>query len=396
MANEIATKATDMVRVVYGTDGMGALAKVTPSGEIVSLRKKVKLSIEDGQYYEMQVPDPTRKDEDRFAKITKNVITAKGYDYIRSLMGIHIMCPDTVIDDNGNTVGNPQLFEEGGMLKQVRVRSIACCRGPSGNWQAQDLTFVYSFAAYLADDLYAKWYGKEKWYKGRKVEDRKQAEWGKLVNTTVASPCSPDKIRVSVSNNIALECDLSHSDVFAIIREHLTRQKFAERNAHSMCARNLIRKLTGLYYADEKGMVEITVWIQKDKDHKTIRDMISRSKDGAVNIEGDVVIVERTNETVVELDEDCYEEADEGGVVDVEPVELAPTLPPPPDPSARTKIAAVNELRELLKGLDKKHNNPQMKEILKKRNMTIVDVTKDSVSLVELDAIISEVKEILK
>lgn len=408
MANEIATVKQQTARIHYGSDGGGAIVRLTKSGEIHSILKRIKLSEAEGQFYKMRVQDPESK-WSNIKYVMKNVITARGYDLIRSMMGMHITFPDVVLNEEGKEVCNPYPHQENGMVSYVKVRGIGTCRGPSGNWQAQDLTFIYNFKAYLAEDLYNKWYGSDKKKKSNndeaeEQEDYNAPDWGCLLNAEAAPPVAPDKIRFPVQANMVLECDLKSRFVHKIVKEHLAAQKFAERNAISMCVRNIVRKLTGLYFADDNGCVDVIVWVQEDKDFQTINGMISRSKEGVVTIDGDEVQVIRDREVVKEIDAEFVsdEEIQEAEVESHSvPVDMPP--PPPPGPDVEPPISkqpdpnrdrnvALADLREVISKLENKQKNPKIAKFLDKEGMkSLADIAKADVSVI--DKFISELKE---
>lgn len=360
-----------IARIVYGSDGKGAIARVNDEGVIHAISKKVHLSADEGQWYHMSVMNAATGKYEQ-----KKIITAKGYDYLRSLIGIYFTSPDTIVNSDGRVVGNPYLHESKGMLEYVKLRVIGACRGPSGNWQAQDLTFVFNFKAYLASDLFAKWHD-------RRTGATK--EWGRLVNSLAAAPCPPDKIRVPVSMGVELEVDLDNFAVMSIYREHLEKQKFAERNAYSMAARNIMRKLLGLHYVDDDNTVTITVWPQADKDIAKVGSMVERNKQGSVVIDADVVEVVRDQVEATDEDVQSVDERDDESVVEID-------VPEPIKPQ-RTKVQALAELREMINQIPENDEKPEAKKGLIKAALKLegfkapADLTKDHVTIEVIDKI---------
>jgi len=326
--------------VALGPDGGNALLRTTSEGTVVSVRKIVTLTAEDGQWYWMSVKNA---DTDKFEK--KKVITAKGYDYLRGIVGIHLMSPDTIMGRDGKLVGNPELCETDGMLDYVKVRVIGSCRGPSGNWMAQDLTFVFNFRAYLASDLYNKWHDK----KSGTVRD-----WGRLINPKASPPCDGSKLRVPVPNGIELEVDLMNPVVTGILREHLEKQKYAERQAYSMAARNIMRKLLGLYYVEENNTVTLTIWPQADKDLLKMKSMVERSQIGSVSIDDDVVEVSRDTAVATEEDLATVDESDETEDAEIEESR----------PAGRTLDQARADLREAFRQIPVNDEKPGVRNNL--------------------------------
>lgn len=374
MSNQLST-----LRYTYGSDGKGALIRVTPDGAVHSIQKKVRLTAEEGQWYFMSV-----RNADTGNYEMKKIITAKGYDYLRGIIGINFVSPDTIVSSDGREVGNPYLHEASGMLEYVKVRLIGACRGPSGNWQAQDLTFVFNFKAYLASDLFAKWHDKK---------SGGVASWGKLINTAAASPCSPSAIRVPVSMGVELEVDLGAKEVRSIFREHLEKQKFAERNAYSMAARNIMRKLLGLYYVEEDNTVTITIWPQADKDLLKLGDVVQRAKQGSASLDGDVIDVEVVETEATEEDIEAANDSD----VDVE----AEPEPAKEEPKVRDKQAALDDLRKAVEKIPEHPEKPKHREEFIRAAFklagfkTKAEVTKPDVTVEQIDKLIDHLRTTL-
>lgn len=372
MSNQLTT-----LKYSFGSDGKGALVRITPDGAVHNITKKVRLTAEQGQWYYMSVKNA---DTNRYEQ--KKIITAKGYDYLRSVIGINFVSPDTIVSSDGREVGNPYLHESQGMLEYVKVRLIGACRGPSGNWQAQDLTFVFNFKAYLASDLYVKWHDK----KSGSVQS-----WGRLVNTAAAPPCSPSCIRVPVSMGVELEVDLIAPEVMSIYREHLEKQKFAERNAYSMAARNIMRKLLGLYYVEEDDTVTVTVWPQADKDLLKLGEVVQRSKQGSANLDGDVIDVEVVSAQATEEDIAAASEGDDEVEAEDESVE-------PQEVQVRTKSHAIADLRAMINAIPENDEKPNAKKDLVRAAFRLAgfkaqsDVAKAEVTVEQIDKLIDHLR----
>lgn len=292
-----------------GTDSQGTLIRHTAKGQIHSMKQRVKLTAENGQWYTMGVKNAESGEYEN-----KKVITAKGYKTLASIIGITFVTPDTITDENGNVVGNPFIHKAGNAIDWVKVRMIGICRGPSGNMQARDLTFVYNFQAYLAASLYAKWHNK----KTNAVQP-----WGELISVNNTAPCPPNKIRVPVGSDVSLEVDLKNPNVVSIYREHLEQQKFAERNAIAMAERNIIQKMTGLHYVGEDDTVLVTIWPQGDTDLPRLGEMVQRAKTGLITVEDTPISVvkdkaEATDEDVAVTNENDETEAEDA---EIEPVQ---------------------------------------------------------------------------
>lgn len=365
---------TSLANVRYvglGPDGGNALLRTTPDGAIVSMRKIVTLTAEDGHWYWMGVKNA---DTGKWEK--KKLITAKGYDYLRGIVGIHFMSPDTITNHEGKQVGNPYLAECDGMLDYVKVRVIGSCRGPSGNWMAQDLTFVFNFRAYLASDLFGKWHDKD---------SGSVQPWGEVINPKAAPPCEATKLRVPLPQGLELEVNIMNPAVIRILREHLEKQKFAERQAYSMAARNIMRKLLGLYYVEENNTVTVTIWPQADKDLLKMKSMFEKSQSGSVSIDSDTVELER--ETAVATDEDlqAVDERDDEKIEDAEII--------PPAKTERTADQARSELREVIRAIPVNEDKPKQKDALIKAACKLVGL-KDIKDVMRADVTVETIDKL--
>lgn len=325
-----------------GTDSQGTLIRHTAKGQIHSMKQRVKLTAENGQWYTMGVKNAESGEYEN-----KKVITAKGYKTLASIIGITFVTPDTITDENGNVVGNPFIHKAGNAIDWVKVRMIGICRGPSGNMQARDLTFVYNFQAYLAASLYAKWHNK----KTNAVQP-----WGELISVNNTAPCPPNKIRVPVGSDVSLEVDLKNPNVVSIYREHLEQQKFAERNAIAMAERNIIQKMTGLHYVGEDDTVLVTIWPQGDTDLPRLGEMVQRAKTGLITVEDTPISVvkdkaEATDEDVAVTNENDETEAEDA---EIEPVQ----------PKVRDQAAALADFRAMFDSIPE---HPEKKD--QKKNL---------------------------
>lgn len=363
------TALSNVRYVALGPDGGNALLRVTPDGAIVSMRKIVTLTAEDGHWYWMSVKNA---DTGKWQK--KKLITAKGYDYLRGIVGIHFFSPDTITNHDGKQVGNPYLAESEGMLDYVKIRVVGSCRGPSGNWMAQDLTFVFNFRAYLASDLFGKWHDKD---------SGAVQEWGQVINPKAAPPCPANKLRVPLPQGLELEVDIMNSAVIRILREHLEKHKFAERQAYSMAARNIMRKLLGLYYVEENNTVTVTIWPQADKDLLNMKSMFEKSQTGTVSIDSDTIEVERDTAVATEEDLQAVDESDDDKIEDAE---IIPQAKP-----ERTVDQARAELREAVRSILANEEEPKQRDARIKAACKLVgirdlkDITRADITVEAID-----------
>lgn len=289
--------------LIQNASGSAVYKFTKKPGVIRCVERVVKLDGAKNHWYFRSAKDV---ETDRWVK--RKVITATGLDYINQFIGISFVTPDWLVSDDGKKVENPQIvYSPNGLVERIRCRTIGIGRSQSGNLTAFDLTFVYSFIAYLGSDIYAKWCST----KDNKVTTK---PWGRLVSDEGYVPDSTKK-RFAVSSGIYLECDLSAPEVVSLIPKQLEEQKFADRRALSMARRNIIKAMTGLTYANDDSTVSVTCWPDSDRDWQSILDVISNHQQGKLIIEGETVEVTKASKVA---DEDDIESSVDEEVVEID------------------------------------------------------------------------------
>ena len=316
-----------------GSDGVAALAKRTKDGDIHSLQVTVPLNIQKGHVWKMGRWDPESR-----TVVPDYAVTALGYDRLNSVAGVAILKPPTLHIDDGRIVPNPyfERVRETDEIRRVRVRMVGIGRSSVGNLVAHDVTLSYDLGNYLAQDIWSKWTGKKK--------DAPKA-WGKVYPFGRA----PDNIKqnpqflcIAIPTGVALYVDLTNKDVLSVISEHIGKQKFAERNAETICKRNVLARFFAVrrVHPADNGLFYVTfiAWPESDRDLGRIADMAAQAQEGRIEVDGEEVEVASAavvpgNDDVNaalggEVDEDQGSAAGEDDSAP-EPASVAPQVPPP-------------------------------------------------------------------
>ncbi len=254
-----------------------SLLKLTPQGLVRNWMCAVRLSEEKGEVYRMRGAP---------------IITAAGYDRCNLFAGITFVCPPVVAGEDGTDRPNPYLHRSKSTgVEWVRVRQVGVGRNPQANLVAHDLTLNYDLSMYWAQDILSKW-------SGRKSDACKS--WGTLENIKADGQYEsiyPRQKVIALPDGFALIVDLTHLDVVACVLEHINRQKFAERNAITICRRNILKRHFAAAKLDNSLTVNIVGWPQIDRDLDELREVVSKADAGKVTLGGEAVIVERNVET---------------------------------------------------------------------------------------------------
>jgi hypothetical protein len=241
------------------------------------------------EYYQQKIYNG----EGRYVK--KKAINANGYNRINKWMGVTFLSPDTILGDDGMKLPNPYIERDpqSGEVARVRVRRVGVGRNNVGESQVIDLICVYDVKLYFASDAYNKWkYKKEM---GKLLPSKPEKSSGLVVGLPVGQAC--------------LDLDMSNEDVHGLLREHIDRQKYAERNAITICQRNILNQFVGTRYADDNGRVPIVHWSRPDltsDQMESIRNQLNEGKQ-MINLGGEVI---GAKVGYVEVQEDDHEDID--------------------------------------------------------------------------------------
>lgn len=323
-----------------------ALVKMTKDGMVRAIRTRVVLSEAKGHIWFLGGMVNGRWDPQ-----AKAAITAVGYDFMNLFAGVSFIQPDTAVGEDGKATCNPYFHRgEGGEVDYIKVRMIGIGRNPVGNWVAHDVTLNYNLRGYFVQDLMSKWSGKKK--------DDVLKSWGTLYPTGAITPeiTKGGKMAVACPGGVSLVVDLSNREVVAVIQEHLNRQKFGERNALTICRRNILKRFLAAVQLDGTNAVNIVSWQQPDRDFRRVGEIASAAADGRFDLgDGETVEVQRETVEVVDGDPEAAEalagdvDEDTGEPIREQdgPEETAAT--PPDDKKALADARA--RIRDLVSGL---------------------------------------------
>ncbi len=296
MGTELATRqANQMARgqtalAVFPADKEGgapvtALVKQTANGLVRSTLVRLKLDQDKGELWSMNSWDSAKR-----AYTEKRSITAAGYNKANLFLGVSFFTPERIIDDAGRPTANPYFHrDENDEIVYVKVRMIGLGRNATGNLVAQDLTVTYNLRTYFAQDLFSKWTGKK---------SEMSKDWGKLLPLKVAQKVAKDnELVVPVAGGSALVIDLGNKDVAYCLGEHLNRQKYAERNAVTICQRNILKKFSGAAVTPD-GYMNLVSWTQPDRDFVEIGKKVAEANDGRIIIDDQPVDTVRETQTL--------------------------------------------------------------------------------------------------
>ncbi len=319
--------------------GVKSMVKRTPSGFVHSTMARVPLSVQRDEIYLMNRYNPSTREYE-----TKNVITAAGYHKLNQFAGVSFISPDTLTNDDGTIVGNPYSHASGDAtskkeVQYVRVRRVGIGRNAQGNWVAIDLTVTYDLTLYFAQDMWAAWQGKK--------SSPSSAKWGSLYSTENV----PHEVRtnpqlriIDCPGGVSLAVDLNARPVVALFQEHINRQKFAERNAVTICERNILKKFFATSRVGTDMTVPVISWPQVDLDLQQIDNITRAVSRGSAVIDGEEVIVESA---VIEADQDEAEAAlageyDEDQASDSDDDDLPASVTGTKTKTAQTKTAQAD------------------------------------------------------
>ena len=267
-----------------------ALMRCGPNGNLRSLRVNLPIDKNKGESFGMNA-----KVGDQWKTVQH--ITALGYMKLNQVRGVSFVSPETLRTENGRVVPNPYIRREepGGAVLNVRTRQIGIARAATGTLMVRDITLEFDLRVYFAQDLWSKW-------TGRKKDPPKG--WGKLHETTGSRPADvPDGwIGYPMPAGVTLWVDLGHDDLLAVLGEHINRQKFAERNATTICCRNVLRNFIPVTRVDDSGTAPVIGWVQEDRDLVELAQAAADANVGVMTHDGLAIDVQR--ETVTDLDKE--------------------------------------------------------------------------------------------
>lgn len=295
---------------VLGEESYG-LVKLGERGAVQAINTKFKLNEDRGEVYRVSGKIKDANSEDKW--VQKPVITAAGYFRMNQVGGVSFATPETILGEDGKLKGNPYAFPDAADEKKwVKVRRIGIGMNAVGALVAIDLTVTYSLVTYFAQDIWAKW-------KPRSGDPKKWAELyaGDAVPEEVRT--NPKRKIVSCPGGVVLALDLMNNEVLGLLQDNINRHKFAERNAITICERNILKKFFAASLIDNSLFVQVISW-QRGREQFDIMHAVERISAGEKvdNVIDGEVITESIEPSKDEVDQALHGDADEDQVFTAE------------------------------------------------------------------------------
>lgn len=260
------------------------------------------------------------------------MITSAGADRLNQLPGLNIMTPPSVVVD-GKEVSNPYIerHPKTRAIQSVYVRKIIFGPNPIGNMVGVDYTLFFNVYTYFLQDL--------------QVKVRRYPVCGTYgMKEKPPASLSPDRpgrslVFFEIEDPVGLWVDLSHGEIQEVFNQHVSRQKFGDRHAQSICTRNALLKhpaIAAKTVEVHNGVAKITVYgFKHDFDFKKFAELGEKIEKGQTDPRE--VQVERAAEEArfEEVSMEGALEGDEYGAIPMEdPERLSPPSKPAENPPA--------------------------------------------------------------
>ncbi len=273
------TKRNEVARLGDGD----VFVKRTPDGTFCAVKGDVSLTLANKEF--CSIPGGG------------TMITAAGYDQLNKVAGLTIIYPPRIpitVNRRGfpetAMVENPYIeYDDNGVIKVITTEALAIGLSPIGNWVITQERLRFDLNQYFVSDAWSK----VKRYKN----------CGKFINKrTYESMEDKDKhVFLRVMGEWGLALDISHEEVMSILTSHLTRQKFAERIATTICRRNAMKRHPAISKTEvvpKHGEAVVTVYgWQHDMTAGQVNKMVDLTMSGQLPPE----IERRRAETEVEF-----------------------------------------------------------------------------------------------
>lgn len=260
------------------------IIKHTKEGLIRNIQVRVPVTRDQGEIYLMGGRDANGN------WVDKPMLTLAAYLKANNVAGVSFRFPETIRGDGDQVLSNPHFVrDEDDNIRRILMRCIGVGRNWLGNYVARDISLSFDLETYSAQDLYAKWAGKKK--------DVSTAEWGTLFAARGDITKVYDRQKAyRVPGGLWLVVDLKSKEVVHLIGEQINRQKFAERNAQSICIRNIMKWfLGGRTMPNPDGTVTVVGWPQPDRDWAEIGEQFDQAERGRIVIDGQQINVQAEN-----------------------------------------------------------------------------------------------------
>ncbi|HVO85470.1 MAG TPA: hypothetical protein VMU60_13690 [Syntrophobacteria bacterium] len=271
------------------------------------------------------------------------MVTAAGAIRLNQVANLQVLTPPSVVVD-GRDQPNPHIERDDRTraIKSVYIRRVAFGPSPTGNLVAVDSTLYFNVYTYFLQDLQAKL---KKYPEAGTlgVRDNKPTSikyqpkrWDRNANDGAGAyvNAGPEKtvqlkdlpmVFYPIEEPVGLWVDLSHPEIQAAFNEHVSRQKFGDRHARSICTRNVLlehpaiaNKVPILRDKAKDVTVPVYGW-RHDYDIKEINRLGDKIAKGDVEDQNLQVIRTRAEASTEDLQAAAAGEGDEfGQVVDME------------------------------------------------------------------------------
>ena len=213
------------------------------------------------------------------------MITSAGSDRLNQLPGLNIMTPHRVVVD-GKEMSNPYIerHPKTRAIQSVYVRKIVFGPNPIGNMVGVDYTLFFNVYTYFLQDLQTKIrrypvcgsYG---------MKDQPPAPAARQGENAPLSPRS--FVFFEIEDPVGLWVDLSHGEIQEVFNQHVSRQKFGDRHAQSICARNALLRhpaIASRTVEVHNGVAKITVYgFKHDFDFKKFSEIMEKVGEGEID-----------------------------------------------------------------------------------------------------------------
>lgn len=208
------------------------------------------------------------------------MISTYGYDKLNKFAGLTIVYPPQIpitVDRRGYPetamVENPYIeYDKDGVMKVITVEALAIGLSPIGNWVITQERTRFDLHQYFVADAWSK--------------AKKFPACGKFVSreTYEKMPDRENRMFLKIMGEWGLALDVTHPDVMSTLSGQITRQKFAERIASSICRRNAMKRHPAIAKTEVKlhgGEAYVTVYgWQHDMTAAQITKMVSLTTGG--------------------------------------------------------------------------------------------------------------------
>jgi len=247
----------------------------------------------------------------------KPMITAQGAAKLNQVANLQIITPPTVVVD-GTEQHNPYIERDPKTraIQSVYIRRVAFGPSPTGNMVAVDGTLYFNIFTYFLQDLQAKIKKypeagtlgtrdrepKSYTYQGRRWDNRKKTYVADGKPREVKTDGKP-MVFFQIEDPVGIWVDLSHPEIQAAFNEHVSRQKFGDRHARSICTRNVLLEHPAIATKNvqKRGneATEVVYGWRRDESIKDIEEQARKIFEGEVG-ESEVHVLKTEAEVVPE------------------------------------------------------------------------------------------------